>query len=44
MAIPKGTTIGLASIIVIIALILHQTVAQAVSPNGSVASNIKCFC
>ncbi|KHN25312.1 hypothetical protein glysoja_010229 [Glycine soja] len=40
MAIPKGTTIGLASIIVIIALILHQTVAQAVSPNGSVANNV----
>ncbi|RDY12682.1 hypothetical protein CR513_02495, partial [Mucuna pruriens] len=40
MAIPKGTTRGLASFVVIIALIVSKTAAQVVSPNGSLANNV----
>jgi len=43
MAISKGTTLGLAYIIVIIALILPQTAAQVVSIEESVVGNVKGF-
>lgn len=44
MAISKGTTLGLTYIIVIIALILPQTVAQVVSIKEPIVGNEKRFC
>jgi len=44
MAISKDTPLGLAYIIVIIALILPQTAAHIVSIQESVVGNVKGFC